>query len=170
MGKIWTWLTRDTVIILVSSQPYLSTLASSRLSIASSLPRNGPLRKDWSLLFTTWGHGQAMSSSQDRSLIVWDDDTPLSLELLWHVLAPQLWLAHMARMRTLWWLLEELFLDLETPWSQQPFHCIKGLWTMPQCESKINQVASEIAPAKKRGGLVVMNHIGMVTGLAAAFW
>ncbi|KAE8446081.1 hypothetical protein EG329_012589 [Mollisiaceae sp. DMI_Dod_QoI] len=29
---------------------------------------------------------------------------------------------------------------------------------------------SEIAPAKKRGGLVVMNHIGMVTGLAAAFW
>lgn len=30
--------------------------------------------------------------------------------------------------------------------------------------------ASEIAPAKKRGGLVVMNHIGMVSGLAVAFW
>lgn len=29
---------------------------------------------------------------------------------------------------------------------------------------------SEIAPAKKRGALVVMNHIGMVSGLAAAFW
>lgn len=29
---------------------------------------------------------------------------------------------------------------------------------------------SEIAPARKRGGLVVMNHIGMVTGLATAFW
>ncbi|KAG4434851.1 hypothetical protein IFR05_009669 [Cadophora sp. M221] len=29
---------------------------------------------------------------------------------------------------------------------------------------------SEIAPAKRRGGLVVMNHIGMVSGLATAFW
>lgn len=29
---------------------------------------------------------------------------------------------------------------------------------------------SEIAPAKTRGGLVVLNHIGMVTGLSAAFW
>ncbi len=29
---------------------------------------------------------------------------------------------------------------------------------------------SEIAPARKRGALVVMNHIGMVTGLAVAFW
>lgn len=37
-------------------------------------------------------------------------------------------------------------------------------------DGKANQVKSEIAPAKKRGGLVVMNHIGMVTGLAAAFW
>jgi hypothetical protein len=37
-------------------------------------------------------------------------------------------------------------------------------WTM------VDQSCSEIAPAKKRGGLVVMNHIGMVTGLSAAFW
>jgi len=29
---------------------------------------------------------------------------------------------------------------------------------------------SEIAPARKRGRYVVMNHIGMVTGLAIAFW
>ncbi|MCJ1301107.1 hypothetical protein MMC08_003906 [Hypocenomyce scalaris] len=29
---------------------------------------------------------------------------------------------------------------------------------------------SEIAPAKQRGRFVVMNHIGMVTGLSAAFW
>ncbi|KAL2059853.1 hypothetical protein VTL71DRAFT_10008 [Oculimacula yallundae] len=29
---------------------------------------------------------------------------------------------------------------------------------------------SEIAPARRRGGLVVMNHIGMVSGLATAFW
>jgi len=29
---------------------------------------------------------------------------------------------------------------------------------------------SEIAPARKRGKYVVMNHIGMVTGLAIAFW
>lgn len=31
-------------------------------------------------------------------------------------------------------------------------------------------LGSEIAPAKKRGSLVVMNHIGMVSGLAVAFW
>ena len=29
---------------------------------------------------------------------------------------------------------------------------------------------SEIAPAKQRGKYVVMNHIGMVAGLAVAFW
>lgn len=29
---------------------------------------------------------------------------------------------------------------------------------------------SEIAPASRRGALVVMNHIGLVTGLAVAFW
>lgn len=29
---------------------------------------------------------------------------------------------------------------------------------------------SEIAPARRRGGVVVMNHIGMVSGLAVAFW
>jgi hypothetical protein len=34
----------------------------------------------------------------------------------------------------------------------------------------LTKYRSEIAPAKRRGGLVVMNHIGMVTGLSAAFW
>lgn len=29
---------------------------------------------------------------------------------------------------------------------------------------------SEVAPAKQRGKYVVMNHIGLVTGLAVAFW
>jgi MFS family permease len=29
---------------------------------------------------------------------------------------------------------------------------------------------SEVAPARQRGKYVVMNHIGLVTGLAAAFW
>ncbi|PMD28902.1 general substrate transporter [Hyaloscypha variabilis F] len=29
---------------------------------------------------------------------------------------------------------------------------------------------SEIAPARRRGGVVVLNHIGMVSGLAVAFW
>jgi hypothetical protein len=31
-------------------------------------------------------------------------------------------------------------------------------------------MGSEIAPARRRGGVVVMNHIGMVSGLAVAFW
>jgi len=33
-----------------------------------------------------------------------------------------------------------------------------------------NEVCSEISPAKQRGRYVVMNHIGLVTGLAIAFW
>lgn len=29
---------------------------------------------------------------------------------------------------------------------------------------------SEIAPAKQRGRLVVLNHVGFVAGLASGFW
>ena len=33
-----------------------------------------------------------------------------------------------------------------------------------------NQVHSEISPAKHRGRYVVINHVGLVAGLAIAFW
>ena len=35
---------------------------------------------------------------------------------------------------------------------------------------RLTETNSEIAPARRRGGVVVMNHIGMVSGLAVAFW
>jgi hypothetical protein len=50
-------------------------------------------------------------------------------------------------------------------------HCIKGWKSLVLAVAgELITYRSEIAPAKRRGGLVVMNHIGMVTGLSAAFW
>jgi MFS family permease len=38
------------------------------------------------------------------------------------------------------------------------------------CLSNTNILYSEVAPARQRGKYVVMNHIGLVAGLAVAFW
>jgi hypothetical protein len=56
--------------------------------------------------------------------------------------------------------------------SLQLCRCIKGLWEAIAWNmlSEADSWYSEIAPARRRGGVVVLNHIGMVSGLAVAFW
>jgi hypothetical protein len=41
---------------------------------------------------------------------------------------------------------------------------------MPGAGLSLADLCSEVAPARKRGRYVVMNHIGLVAGLAVAFW
>jgi hypothetical protein len=37
-------------------------------------------------------------------------------------------------------------------------------------KNQLTYRTSEVAPAQKRGLFVVMNHIGLTTGIAVAFW